>query len=499
MMTGPLARGLMLAAAGTALAFATALAVEPPQPQQPASKAVNVLAGTRPEPENMGDVFGAKLSGWTDVDQMFELRRRPRFYEGLQYDLGIRGGPLAKWLEQDIAALYRRENPSRKPDFAFLFGGHGYGGYVSTTMGQWFAGKLPGVELEKKAIGLALERLAGERPECAELASGLQAQFDDLCRQNPGPDDHRWWEFYARINRLREATAGLGVIGTLPASAQTLKDLFGGEFSSPPDLEKRTEQLLSRIKDATGDLTGNGVRKISDDALALRREVWLGLTPLRQYLDAHKDLDLATEWQQQNVALYDNLSEREWFAKVAGQTFRRESLIQDGDRDPTDIVLRRTGALLKEIQAIAGAKPAELTGLAQRLAKVQEVAAKVPVGHVDARYALYFETCRLRRQVAFVNPLLDFNQVLFIKRQFMPGEVNYPFFISQGWCAMGGGGLFVLEDPFSPHARPRDLLASAKCDNGSAKDTNLAGGAFIGPELSFDARRILFSWTAVPK
>ncbi|HLB74470.1 MAG TPA: hypothetical protein VJJ98_10660 [Sedimentisphaerales bacterium] len=40
---------------------------------------------------------------------------------------------------------------------------------------------------------------------------------------------------------------------------------------------------------------------------------------------------------------------------VAGQVFEGESLILGGDRDPVDVVVRRTKALLRHIKSMAGA------------------------------------------------------------------------------------------------------------------------------------------------
>lgn len=41
---------------------------------------------------------------------------------------------------------------------------------------------------------------------------------------------------------------------------------------------------------------------------------------------------------------------------------------------------------------------------------------------LDKRAELLAEACKLRRKVAFANPLLDFNRILFIKRHFCPNE-----------------------------------------------------------------------------
>ena len=64
----------------------------------------------------------------------------------------------------------------------------------------------------------------------------------------------------------------------------------------------------------------------------------------------------------------------------------------------------------------------------------------------------YFEARRLVRQIAFCNPLLDFDKLLFVKRH-DPGGVFHMCDQYYGCNAKPGGGLFVLDDPFSDRTR----------------------------------------------
>ena len=54
-------------------------------------------------------------------------------------------------------------------------------------------------------------------------------------------------------------------------------------------------------------------------------------------------------------ALTRDLEQRQQFKKVEAQTFRKESLILDSDRDPLDVILRRTKALLADLVQIGRA------------------------------------------------------------------------------------------------------------------------------------------------
>ena len=139
----------------------------------------------------------------------------------------------------------------------------------------------------------------------------------------------------------------------------------------------------------------------------------------------------------------NDIANRAWFNQVAPQTLRPEALILPGDRDPTDVVLRRTAALLADVK---GRGIGDLADAEEHLAALEKAAATIDPTHAEARYLLYADACRLRRQIAFRNPLLDFNQLLFTKHH----RAIYPHMCDQyyGIAAMPGGGLYVLSDPF---------------------------------------------------
>ena len=68
-------------------------------------------------------------------------------------------------------------------------------------------------------------------------------------------------------------------------------------------------------------------------------------------------LDLEAEWKVQFQVLCQDLAQREAFARLAPQTHRAESLIAKSDRDPADVVLRRTAALLADLKRTSAAAP----------------------------------------------------------------------------------------------------------------------------------------------
>jgi hypothetical protein len=224
---------------------------------------------------------------------------------------------------------------------------------------------------------------------------------------------------------------------------------------------------------------------------------------------ALRDLDL----QAQYAALQHDLANGAHFAEVAKEAFRPEALILESDRDPADVVLRRTTALLEDLNRTAVA--AKLVDLERALGALKKLGADTPLASTDARRALFLHACQLRRQIAFTNPLLDFDKILFIKRH----RAIYNHMCDQyyGMAQKPGGGLYVLSGVFGPDPQVRDVLANAVVQNGRLKGQKLSGGplrnwnirfdgmgnlqgepteggSFLSPDLSYDGKQILFAY-----
>ncbi|MHB8953396.1 MAG: HzsA-related protein [Pirellulaceae bacterium] len=107
---------------------------------------------------------------------------------------------------------------------------------------------------------------------------------------------------------------------------------------------------------------------------------------------------------------------------------------------------------------------------------------------------LHAEACQLAREIAFCNPLLDFDKILFLKRHDSVGVYHMcdQFY---GCNARPGGGLFVLENPWSDQPQVRNLLENSRVQNGRLQGEKLDSGTFLSPELSFDGQTILFAYS----
>jgi hypothetical protein len=113
---------------------------------------------------------------------------------------------------------------------------------------------------------------------------------------------------------------------------------------------------------------------------------------------------------------------------------------------------------------------------------------------VDPRRALFIEICKVTREIALANPLLDFDRLLFLKcRRSRPGHICDQYFGAKvGACATNG--VFVLKDPFGAEPVAHDILASATVQNGRLAGRKLEGGSFLSPDVSWDGTEILFAY-----
>ena len=82
--------------------------------------------------------------------------------------------------------------------------------------------------------------------------------------------------------------------------------------------------------------------------------------------------------------------------------------------------------------------------------------------------------------MALANPLLDFDDLLFVKR--VPGSFTHMSDQYYGWFSRPGGGVFVLEDFKSDQPRLRCLTDA------------FPPGTFLRPDLSHDGTRVLFAY-----
>ena len=139
----------------------------------------------------------------------------------------------------------------------------------------------------------------------------------------------------------------------------------------------------------------------------------------------------------------------------------------------------KTRALLEDLRAAHG--PAFLAAEGEEVERLAAAAGSGGAPGADPK-ALYMKLRQLKRRIALSNPLMDFGPMLFCKR--VPTSYSHLVMQYYGWRARPGGGLFVLERP------GRSLECRAILDG------QLAGGNVLEPRLSYDGKRIVFSYVA---
>lgn len=293
--------------------------------------------------------------------------------------------------------------------------------------------------------------------------AALSDELESLVAAKSGPADPRWLDLYARACRYRDCVGMLGMLETAEVKAS---------------LEKELAVLVS-APTAAEDVAWDQWRARAVQAAELDQQF------------ACLQFDI-----QQQAVLSQPTGERIWNGtnyvpthrstaeEIASQVFHPESLILESDRDPADIVLRRTSALLNDLRKWSAP---QLAGFEAPLAELQQAVADTPVTDLAARRALHHDICHLRRRIAFANPLLNFQDIVFIKRH----RAFYEHMCDQfyGICQNPGGGLYVLKDAFGPQPRVRDVLENAVCENGRMQGQQLLGGSTQRPSLSYDGER----------
>lgn len=190
--------------------------------------------------------------------------------------------------------------------------------------------------------------------------------------------------------------------------------------------------------------------------------------PIRQ---AHlQDFDKITDFiEQYHPSVWAE------YGKIEAEALRKDALILETDDTPMDVILRRTQALIDYLDNRS----------AQRdLKKLKKK--NCPGLTLERQRELFLEIASLRRKVAFSNPLLNFDSLIFLKHNLMVRGESHMVDQYFGMNQSSGGGVFRLDNPFSDAPQVVSLLS------GQLDEEN---GSFISLNLDYDADEILFAYT----
>lgn len=208
--------------------------------------------------------------------------------------------------------------------------------------------------------------------------------------------------------------------------------------------------------------------------------------PGRQYL--HLDeVEVYRAGSAENVALKrpaDQSSTSPWSKPhlpdeaLAGMTEAApaEPLLAKVREYPLATAAERGLRLAEDLARMGADIRAEVEAIRQVLVEAQALSSQAPAG---ARRQLYLRLRWAVRRMALKNPLLNFDNLVFVKR--VPGSFTHMSDQNYGWFSRLGGGLFVLEGWKTDRPRLRRLAAE------------LPEGSVLSPDVSYDGQRILFS------
>jgi hypothetical protein len=212
---------------------------------------------------------------------------------------------------------------------------------------------------------------------------------------------------------------------------------------------------------------------------------------------------LLVDWDEQHWHLANQVSGRQKLPGPPEQAYDRQALVWPEDGDPLGVALRRTAALLTHLKAMPRAP--NLAAAEQDLAALESAAGKTPVAETRVRKGYFLAACALGRKIALANPLLDFDEVLFVARGVRNGSRQYGLrgtadnqgqhFQTQyfGFNSLPGGGLFRLSR-FKTQPQIESVVEESAVEGGRLKGRKLEGGAFLFPDLAPDGRTVVFSW-----
>lgn len=211
------------------------------------------------------------------------------------------------------------------------------------------------------------------------------------------------------------------------------------------------------------------------------------------------DNTLSTYWEQQYQELEQDIAKNKVLSKSTASKVNMldtNALIFSTDRTPSDVLLRRTNALLQALKS-NGNSPniAELEKKLNALkseSSLKGLAKSTASSDANSK-DLFMQLSALNKEVALANPLIDFDSLICVGYVF-PNNERHMCDQFNPWNINMGGGLYIIKGIKSSPTLV-DVLKNSRCVNGSFKGSNLAGGAFNSPDLSYDGKTIVFAWS----
>ena len=207
------------------------------------------------------------------------------------------------------------------------------------------------------------------------------------------------------------------------------------------------------------------------------------------------------DWKAQYQQAKDQIGGKGRNRFPAEQILNAQATILDTDKTPLDVALRRINAVVKKLKGLKGI--GDLSGIEKTIAEIKAAASK---DGADAE-ALYMKLRAAGRKAILSNPLLKADDLLFVSRGVLndastrKSEYDGDHFCDQYYGHNGrtGGGLFILKNYKTDAPKLVNVVKGLEVPSGTNKGKLMEEGTFISPDLSFDGKTILFSWSSGDK
>ena len=178
-----------------------------------------------------------------------------------------------------------------------------------------------------------------------------------------------------------------------------------------------------------------------------------------------------------------------WVARLSVKIDDQRTLADTLSLSPEHLekMLRHVVELVDDFRTMLGVKPDFLESERGQAVRMLDELHRL-LAQPDAQskweqfYQAYVAAYRLKNRVAIQNPLIDFDKLLLAKRLCYDTSHIYTTYYDGSHRYKPGSGLFVLS-PVRPDGHVRNLTGELATD-----------AIYRDPDLSFDARRVLFSY-----
>jgi len=355
-----------------------------------------------------------------------------------------------------------------------------------TEGGIGFDGLIDEVRISKTVR--SIERIPGEPFKNDEHTIGLW-RFDTLSNDNTFRD-HSKVNNPARLGKSHKQAPPKSNVSSLVSKVEFNDPIYGPWRPATSELS-HLDHSYSWLK----------ISEIAIDISAVSLRSTLEKLPLKMQINIPRK-SVRAEWGKQFTIIKRRIKGVQAipFNPNKGQQYDNHALILANDRDPLDVVLRRTKALLNDL---GSDNTKQIVRLNSAFLVMEKVANDTDVKNTHKRNTMYLAMCALRRQVAFANPLLDFNEILFAARGTYAGcrktsrsnaDSNGGHFATQYFAfnTIPGGGLYRVKN-FKNDPEVVNILKDSVVENGRLKGKMLTEGAFLSPDLCFDGATIAFA------